>query len=92
MTTLTPQQWAEIRQRYADGESAWDLSKELGVSARTIANRVTTRNPLRKPRLTEAQCREIRRRRAAGETLASLSDSFGVVTSQISKIARSEDA
>jgi hypothetical protein len=40
---VTPQQWDEIRRRYAEGETAASLAQEFGVTAYAIWHRVGKR-------------------------------------------------
>jgi transposase len=89
----------EIQERYAKGESQYQIAKSLGVHQPTISKilnasrwkgiitAVETRSPIK---ISPAQAVEIRRRTQSGETQRSLAREFGLGGTQVSRIARGE--
>lgn len=91
---ITPQQADEIRERYADGETAKQLAAEFGVSFHTISQYVEARRPgaagvpSRIPKATQQEIAD--RYKAGGITLRELGEQYGASISLIHKIVHSQ--
>ena len=86
MAKLTGKQWGEIRERYAEGESAISLAAEFKVSTTAIWSRVEPRGERR--HWTRNEKAKIRDLYAQGWTCKQIGEKYNATAAQIGSIVR----